>query len=143
MTHDSRLTLKQDTQTRPSSMGVILDFWVRINQNRHVRKVTGSRITAGTVLLLSDSLTITSSPLLPSRLCRPLYWLLCHPSYPPRGILASQSRSRPTGGSYGPDVCRCWGRHTTVLLSRLQRFNIPAVASLPRWHSRGRSWPEL
>ena len=35
-----------------SNMGFILDFWLRFNQNRHARKITGSKITACVSLLV-------------------------------------------------------------------------------------------
>lgn len=52
-------------------MGFILDLWLRFNQNRHVRKVTGSKVTACMYPLRSDrlslppiaTLTLQSTPL--------------------------------------------------------------------------------
>lgn len=54
-------------------MGFILGFWLRFNQNRHVRKVTGSKITACTFISSpspSDSFIHTRLTLDP---CPPVY----------------------------------------------------------------------
>lgn len=131
-------------------MGFILDCWLRFNQNRHVRKITGSKITACTFLF-----TLHPRPRPPpihshhvyfrslgSSLCRALHRLLCHPDHFPSRNLASQLWCWPAGRSHDPDVCACWRRLTAILLSRLQGRH-PPLTSLPRWHLHRRSWEQL